>query len=74
MEELNYYMEKVLKIKEIVNRYEKDLCPRCGYSLFAKHKYETSRVKYKCKGCGLSFSENQFAEMYFDEVEKVIKE
>lgn len=72
MEELKECMLKLEKIKRIIHNFQQTRCNVCGYNLeIITLKIKT---KYHCKGCGNIFYENQYHEVYFEEIEKVMKE
>ena len=86
MEELSDYMIKFEKIKQLINSFKNDRCPKCSYSLsvddivslkFDEHditkRIYSSKHLYKCKGCNFTFYESQFYEVYFDEIEKIVR-
>lgn len=71
MEELSECMQKLEKIKRVVYQFKNDLCPDCNEKLEILDFVEL-KTNYKCKGCGLTFWENQFYETYFDVIIRVM--
>jgi len=86
MEELKEYMIKFEKIKQIINSFKNDRCPICSEKLkkyvveinspsdHLLHVNPIGKTNYRCSSCSIQFWENQFYEIYFDAVMRVVAE
>ncbi len=71
MEELQEYMIIHEKIKQIINCFKNDKCPTCGEKL--RKRIINLKTHYRCDRCSTQFWENQFYEIYFDAIMKVVE-
>lgn len=59
------------KIKRIISSFHKDRCPHCGAKPL--ESLRKGKIWYKCPGCLSSWYENQNYEVYFMEIEAILK-
>ena len=62
---------KVDDIKRIVEAFHNDRCPHCNAKPL--ESIRKNKTWFKCPGCLSSWYENQLYEVYFMEIEKVLK-
>ncbi len=63
---------KIEDIKRIIKAFHEDRCPHCNAKPLESLWRE--KIHYKCPGCLSSWHENQNYEVYFMEIEKVLKD